>query len=79
MTQATEDYSQMAAHSRAAAAEQVLDNVRDKHLTAAASWDRLAVSSKRMERLRAKRLAEDAAMLSPHEVPAGVSEDETSL
>lgn len=39
MTEAAEIYSVMAEAARAAAAEQVLDNVRQKHLTAAASWD----------------------------------------
>ena len=63
MTQVNDCYSQLSARSRAAAAEQVLENVRQKHLTAAASWDRLAHTDANMERLRMKRLAADAAAL----------------
>ena len=58
MTQPADQYSVMAEASRAAAAEQVLDNVRQKHLTAAASWDALALGKCKMDALRLKRLRE---------------------
>jgi hypothetical protein len=70
MTQANIDYSQLSAQSRATAAEQVLENVRQKHLTAAASWDRLAHANEKMERMRMSRLAKEAAALS---LPAGTA------
>jgi hypothetical protein len=62
MAQMNDNYSQLAADSRAAAAEQVLDNVREKHLTAAASWDRLAHANAKMMKLRAERLSVEAAL-----------------
>ena len=58
MTQPADQYSVMAEASRAAAAEQVLDNVRQKHLTAAASWDALALGKCKMDALRLRRLRE---------------------
>ena len=63
MAQLNDDYSQMAADARALAAEQVLENVRQKHLAAAASWDRLAHANRKMAVLRARRLAEQAGRL----------------
>ena len=58
MTEAPDHYCVMAEASRAAAAEQVLDNVRRKHLTAAASWDALAIGKRKMDELRLRRLWE---------------------
>lgn len=58
MTQSGENYSELAEAARAAAAEQVLDNVRDKHLTAAATWDALALGKRKMDALRRRRLLE---------------------
>ena len=58
MTRVPEIYSDMAEASRAAAAEQVLANVRQKHLTAAASWDALARGKRAMDALRLRRIAE---------------------
>ena len=58
MTEPPDHYSVMAQASRAAAAEQVLDNVRQKHLTAAASWDALALGKRKMDALRLRRLLE---------------------
>jgi len=75
MAHMNDNYSQLAADSRAAAAEQVLENVRQKHLTAAASWERLAHANAKMMKLRAERLnveaalsrsAAAAALLGPH-------------
>ncbi len=78
MAQVSDDYSQLSARSTAAAAEQVLENVRQKHLTSAASWDRLAHVNEKMERLRTERLARDAtALLRPaHKVERGVACEE---
>ena len=56
MTDAPDHYSVRAEASRAAAAEQVLDNVRQKHLIAAASWDALALGKRKMDALSLKRL-----------------------
>jgi hypothetical protein len=58
MTEAPDHYFVMAEASRAAAAEQTLDNVRRKHLTAAASWDALALGKRKMDELRLRRLWE---------------------
>lgn len=46
------------ADARVAAGEQVLENVRQKHLTAAATWAGLAHSARKMADLRARRLVE---------------------
>lgn len=54
------DYAALAAASRSATAKEGLENVRQKHLTSAATWDSLAVSAKGMELLREKRLAGQA-------------------
>jgi hypothetical protein len=62
MVHMNDNYSQLAADSRAAAAEQVLENVRQKHLTAAASWERLAHANDKMKKLRAERLNVEAAL-----------------
>jgi len=58
MTQPTENYFELAEAARAAAAEQVLDNVRQKHLTAALTWDALALGKRKMDALRLRRLLE---------------------
>ena len=58
MTQPTENYSKLAEAARAAAAEQVLDNVRQKHLTAAATWEALALGKRKMDALRLRRVLE---------------------
>ena len=49
------------AEARAVAGEQVLENVRQKHLTAAATWAALAHSARKMGELRARRLVEKSA------------------
>lgn len=46
------------ADARVAAGEQVLENVRQKHLTSAATWAGLAHSARKMADLRARRLVE---------------------
>ena len=65
MSQPADNYSEMAAASRAAAAEQVLDNVRQKHLVAAASWDALALGKLKMDALRIRRLLEREESSTP--------------
>lgn len=64
MTESADQYSVMAKASRAAAAEQVLENVRQKHLTAAASWDALALGKCKMDALRLERLREHQRFLA---------------
>ena len=49
------------AEARATAGEQALENVRQKHLTAAATWAALAHSARKMTELRARRLVERSA------------------
>ena len=56
-----ENYLAREAEARAAAGEQGLDNVRQKHLTAAATWAALAHSARKMTELRARRLIERSA------------------
>ncbi len=58
MNHSSENYSELAEAARAAAAEQVLDNVRQKHLTAAATWDTLALGQRKIDALRLRRLLE---------------------
>ena len=60
-TDLNENYLAREAEARAAAGEQVLENVRQKHLTAAATWAALAHSARKMTELRAKRLGERSA------------------
>ena len=55
------DYLAREAEARATATEQVLENVRQKHLTAAATWAALAHSARKMTELRARRLVERSA------------------
>ena len=52
------NYLAREAEARATAGEQVLENVRQKHLTAAATWAALAHSARKMTELRARRLVE---------------------
>ena len=47
-----ENYSELAAAARAAAADQALDNVRRKHLIAADTWDGLARMRRRVDAAR---------------------------
>ena len=58
MTGAAESYWELAETSRAAAAAQVLVNVQNKHLVAAASWEALARTQRRIDALRQRRLQE---------------------
>jgi hypothetical protein len=55
------NYLAREAEARTIAGEQVLENVRQKHLTAAATWAALAHSARKMTELRARRLVERSA------------------
>jgi len=55
MLDLNENYLALEAEARFAAGEQVLENVRQKHLTAAATWSALAHSARKMAQLRAQR------------------------
>jgi len=61
MLDLNQSYLAREAEARAAAGEQVLENVRQKHLTAAATWAALAHSARKMAELRARRLVERTA------------------
>lgn len=66
----------MAAASRAAAAAEVLDNVRQKHLVSAARWDGLAQAKLRMDAFRAQRIAERSPLAAVADGRSpGVDED----
>ena len=67
MADLTEDYLARAAQARASAGAELLKNVRQKHLTAAATWDGLARSRLKVEALRARRLAERPTSAPPAE------------
>jgi hypothetical protein len=54
-------YRDRAAEARCAAGTTDLDNVRDRHLTAAAAWDQMAARLARTERIRAQTDARKAA------------------
>ena len=62
MAGANQDYAVMAAASRAAASTEILENVRQKHLTSAATWDGLARAKVKMDALRLHRLDEASAI-----------------
>jgi hypothetical protein len=61
MRDLNENYLAREAEARAAASEQVLDNVRQKHLTAAATWAALAHNARKVAEARVKRLVERSA------------------
>ena len=61
MLDPTQDYLAREVAARAVAGEQALENVRQKHLTAAATWAALAHSARKMTELRARRLVERAS------------------
>ena len=52
------------AEARFAAGEQVLENVRQKHLTAAATWAALAHSARKVAEMRAGRLVVERSAAS---------------
>jgi hypothetical protein len=63
MLESDQYYLAREADARSAAGEQALENVRQKHLTAAATWAALAHSARKMAELRARRLVERTVAL----------------
>jgi hypothetical protein len=61
MLDLNQNYLAREAEARATAGEQGLENVRQKYLTAAATWAALAHSARKMTELRARRLVERSA------------------
>jgi len=57
-------YDALALLARSAAGGEQLENVRQKHLTSAVSWEQLAANGRKMEALRAQRALEARASLS---------------
>ena len=53
-------YGELALAARSAAAAERLENVRQKHLTAALTWEHLANAGRGMDRLRERRAIEQA-------------------
>jgi hypothetical protein len=61
MSTANEFYRTRAEEARSAALAATLDNVRERHLTAAAAWDAMAERGERTERERVNTEARKAA------------------
>jgi hypothetical protein len=69
-------YEAFAVLSRSAAAAEMLENVRRKHLTSALTWDHLAASARKMEDLRVRRMVEQLSAIAPTKsLPVRPSED----
>ena len=51
-------YDEFARLARSAAAMEELENVRQKHMTSALSWENLAANGRKMEELREQRMVE---------------------
>lgn len=62
-------YDKFAVAARTAAASEKLDNVRQKHLTSAVSWEQLAANSRKMEILRARRMEEELSGVASEQTP----------
>jgi uncharacterized ferredoxin-like protein len=65
MTPNQTQYLTLAAAARTAADGEKLDNVRQKHLTSAASWEGLAHSMAKMGELREQRAKDVLEALGP--------------
>jgi len=63
-------YDAFAVLARTAAAGETLENVRQKHLTSAISWEQLAANGRKMEELRARRTLEQLSALRAPRPPA---------
>ena len=63
MLDLNENYLAREAEARAAAGLEVLENVRLKHLTAAATWAALAHTARKVAAVRAGRVADKAAAI----------------
>ncbi len=61
MLDLNDNYLAREAEARAAAGAEVLENVRQKHLTAAATWAALAHTARKVAQHRAKLLVERPA------------------
>ena len=62
-------YDEFAVRARSAAAREALDNVRQKHLTSAVSWEQLAVNGRKMEGLREGRMLEPSSAVAVQASP----------
>jgi hypothetical protein len=69
-------YEELAFEARSAAASEPLENVRQKHLTSAATWEHLARAGRKMGELRDRRIMEQ---LTPEAAPKGRSVDSLFL
>jgi hypothetical protein len=69
-------YRERADGARSAAVTADLDNVRERHLTAAAAWDQMADRLARTERMRAQT---DARKAAEREAAAGEIEAAAAL
>ena len=63
MKEVTADYRRFAAAARLEAASVGLENVRQKHLLSAATWEGLARSADKVAEMRAKRATERSAAI----------------
>ena len=79
MTDLETSYAALAAASRSAADREVLENVRQKHLRSAATWDSLAVSAQGMEVLRQNRLSKQEEMDPEEDEPLPASPSDAEL
>jgi len=72
MKEVQADYLRFAVAARLEAASVGLENVRQKHLRSAATWEGLARSADKIAELRAKRAVERAAAIvgNPPQAPA---------
>ena len=64
------DYIVLSQRAHAAAATELLANVREKHLKSAATWEALAHSARQMDELRMKRLAEGCPSAAYPDLPS---------
>ena len=62
MRESPTDYRRFATAARLAAASEILENVRQKHLLAAATWEGLAYSADKVAEIRARRVIERSAV-----------------
>ena len=66
MSDVRADYAALAVACRLAASGEVLENDRQKHLTSAAKWENLALSTKCLDAIREKRFAERTKLADPN-------------
>ena len=68
-------YDEFALRARSAAAREGLDNVRQKHLTSAVSWEQLAANGRKMEGLRDRRMLEQLSAVAAAPIGLGAAGD----